>query len=124
MNLEIHVIKVINPYTIVINYGSEHGINEYQKFLIYSIDPEPLIDPITKENLGTLEIVKGTAKVKHIQEKATTIESNRYTNPTRKVIQRKANMFDPYPSATEEILDDPEQIPFEDVKVGDLVKLI
>ena len=57
------VANIINEYKIVINRGSEHNIRLEQRFLIYSLSHEEIIDPITNEPLGYLEIVKGTGKV-------------------------------------------------------------
>lgn len=70
------VVKVLNEYRVVINAGSVDGINEKDRFLVYELGEE-LVDPESKENLGRLEIVKGTGRPIHIQEKLTTIESNK-----------------------------------------------
>ena len=61
------VASIINEYKVVINRGIKHDIRLGQRFLIYKLSDEEIIDPITKEPLGYLEIVKGTGKVIHLQ---------------------------------------------------------
>ena len=124
---ETRIVKIIDEYTIVINKGSDDGIKPAHKFLIYSIDQEPLVDPITNENLGSLEIVKGQAKVKHIQNKITTLESDSYTIAPKKIIKRsnKNPFYDPFSTtSTEEILGEKEVLPFDNVSIGDYAKMI
>ncbi len=122
--LRMVVIKIIDDYTVVINKGSNDGITNDQNFLVYSIDEEPLIDPITKKPLGNLEIVKGYARVKHLQENITTIESSEHTNPNRKIIKRNNPYFGIAGSTTEEIDSQTKQKPFNNVKIHDSVKII
>jgi hypothetical protein len=69
------VVKVIDPYTVVINKGSRHGVHFQHEFLIFE-NGEELKDPETGESLGKLEIVKGRGEVKHLQESLTTIRSS------------------------------------------------
>ena len=86
------VIKVINSTQIVINAGKEK-IKQFDKFLVYSLDEE-LFDPDTNESLGQLETVKGTAEPLHIQDKLTTLQSNKFDivkEETKKVIKSKSN---------------------------------
>ena len=49
--LQGRIAKVIDPYHIAINIGACDGVQKGQKFLIYSIDDEPLIDPDWKSVL-------------------------------------------------------------------------
>lgn len=124
---KIVVVKVIDPYTVVINKGEDDGIKFNHRFLIYSLDNEPIIDPITKENLGSLEIVKGTAKVKHIQSHLTTLVSDEYSKPTRKIIKKRNPFLGSFDnsSVTEEINDNSrELIELDDPSVGDFAKLL
>ena len=70
------VVKIIDELKIVINKGSRDNIKLNQRFLVYHLEEEETIDPITKESLGKLELVKGTGKVIYIQEKMSIIESD------------------------------------------------
>ncbi|HBG7496660.1 TPA: hypothetical protein KRD93_003638 [Clostridioides difficile] len=128
---EILIAKVIDPYNLVINKGSKDGIKEKQKFLIYSIDKEnPIIDPKTHQELGYLEIIKGTGVVKHIQENFTTILSCEYnsiptksvTKPIHKSLAYKMG-FEPI-YITEETSTEEELLAFENPEVGDFAKPI
>jgi hypothetical protein len=87
------VVTIIDPFTLVINRGSTHGVKEGMRFLVYSLGEE-LYDPDTKESLGRLETVKGTGVVSHVQEKMSTIRSDMYkTEPGQvKVIERSGSL--------------------------------
>ena len=52
------VIKIEDPYRVIINAGSNNGILLNQQFIVYALDGEELIDPDTKKSLGRLETVK------------------------------------------------------------------
>lgn len=131
----IKVAKVIDRYTVVINRGEKHGIKVGQRFLIYSIGDE-ILDPDTNESLGNLEIVKGTGRVIHSQEKIATIASDMKSSPSRTVrrvkesdplgIRGASRAFRAISGATQEIEEQlpPEKIPFEDPTVGDIAKPI
>ena len=128
MEKQLKIASVINNYKLVINAGANQNICVGQKYLVYALDTEEIIDPDTKESLGFLEIVKGTGKVTHVQEKMCTIESTEY-KPLIKKIKRKN-----YPMGLgsallqnnyEEVTDpEHEQLPFNNPKVGDLVKRV
>lgn len=121
---DIYVIKVIDEYTVVINKGSKDGIKQDQGFLIYSISDEPLIDPVTNENLDYLEVVKGRATIKHLQEKICTLRSSQYSSPTKTIRKERNPILSPFGSTVEEVIDDKELLPLDDPIIGDLVKLI
>ncbi len=131
------VINVIDDYRIVINKGSREGIKIGQRFLIYNETKEMLRDPITLEDLGYLEISRGTGKVIHVQEKLATLESDRITAPSKRIIKRSkttspspisgiAGYLSPSPvEVVEEIIETPEErSPFDSASKGDRVKPI
>ena len=60
---------------MVINRGSVHGVKLGQRFLLYKLSGDQIIDPITKESLGELEIRKGIGKVVQVQEQIATVQS-------------------------------------------------
>ena len=62
------VVKILDDYKLAINAGAKDQISLGQKFLIYSLSDEEIIDPDTNQSLGYLEIVKGTGIVTHVQE--------------------------------------------------------
>jgi hypothetical protein len=83
------VAHVINDYKVVINRGVDQGVKVGDTYLIYAIGHE-LIDPETDEPLGALEIVRGRAVVRHVQEKVSTLETIDFdeTPVRRKIIKR------------------------------------
>ncbi|MCQ2802626.1 MAG: hypothetical protein MJ225_03045 [Bacilli bacterium] len=88
MKKEIKVIKVNSDFEIVINCGSDDGIEETTQFLIYKLGEE-LFDPDTNESLGHLEILCGKGKVKHLQPKITTLYSiNKESSVKTTIIKR------------------------------------
>ncbi len=123
---DIRIVKIIDDYSVVINKGAEDGIQTFHRFLIYDIDMDPIIDPVTKKSLGNLEIVKGTAEVKHIQETMTTLISDSYIQPTRKVVKRKPNtgLLGYIEGTTEEFVDNKTLKPFDCPSVGNYAKII
>ncbi len=131
-SIKTRVAKVIDEYTIVINKGLDDGIKPGQRFLIFAFG-ENIIDPDTKEDLGTLEIVRGTGKVTHLQEKIATVTSDMKSSP-RKTIRKigkpgtltgmavyYASMF-----GSEEVEEHlpAETVPFEEATIGDYAKPI
>lgn len=120
------VVKLIDEYTIVINRGSDHEMEEGKRFLIYSISPEEIFDPITKESLGHLESVKGKGKIIHVQEKISTIQSCEFGESSERKIIQKKNPLNPFSLIEHEEIITPSSkiIPFDNVEVGDFVKPI
>ena len=123
------VVKVIKDKTqVIIDRGSVDGVEVGQRFLIYGIDDEPIIHPVTGENLGELEIVRGTGKVIHVQDRIATIESDKYSTPKTKVstITSTHPFFNTYQSKErhEEVMEDRTLLPFEYPVVGDFAKRI
>lgn len=82
------VVRIIDPYTIISNLGSDNSnIRLGQKFKIIKLG-DPVIDPDTNEELGQLEIPCGTVEITHIQQKMSTMESCEYhKSPDRKEIK-------------------------------------
>jgi len=62
------VIKIVNDTSLVINAGENHNICVGDKFQIVGAGT-PIIDPKTKENLGSLDIIKDTLQVSVVYEK-------------------------------------------------------
>ena len=112
------VAKVRNEDTVVINKGLSDGIKLGQRFLIYFVEDKETLDPITNESLGKLEIVRGTGKVSHIQERLATVSSDRFEVIKKKPLTAGFAYFSSYQS--EERI----ELPFDDPKVGDLAKPI
>lgn len=117
------VVRKIDDYQLVINRGYSDGVEKGDLFMVYYVEPEELIDPETHESLGNLEVVRGTGKAIHVQEKITTIKSNMMENTSGKTIRRSTSPFAAIGVGTETI-EQPtkELLPFESPDVGDKVK--
>ncbi|QCX54409.1 hypothetical protein [Elizabethkingia sp. JS20170427COW] len=108
--MEINVAKKIDDYQIIINKGSDDGINENMRFLVFE-EGDEIIDPTTNESLGVLEIPKGTFKVLNVQSKMTYLVS----------VLRKENKimtFSVFSGSTE-----PEKELLHSIRIGDKVRI-
>lgn len=85
------VVKIIDPYTIAINRGSEHGIRIGMRYLVYN-EGEELFDPETRESLGRLELICGVGEITHVQPKLSTLQSD------KKIIKHKRTISRPVES--------------------------
>lgn len=82
------VVKTVPPYLIVINKGINHGVNIGDMFIIVELGDD-VIDPDTSEVLERLEIVKGTVRVEHVQDKIATLKSCQWEKkPDKKEIKK------------------------------------
>lgn len=91
-----------------------------QRFLVYQLDDERVIDPETGEDLGYFEIVKGYGRVDQIQEKFFSLKSDNRA-PDKRVIRKSSVFVNPWNDVEETII--PGSIlPFDDPQPGDLVR--
>ncbi|MBU5305183.1 hypothetical protein [Eubacterium callanderi] len=129
MNNKILVASVLDKKTLVLNIGSDGGVQKNQKFLIYALSDHEIIDPETKKSLGYLEIVKGRGRVTHVQPTMCTLESDEYRQTPKRRITKEGNsaMFDLTRKNNKEI-EEIESIctiiPFENPKIGDYARLL
>lgn len=117
------VVKIISPYQVVINAGSEAALRKGQRLLVYDIG-EMIRDPETGEELEHIEIVRGTGRIIHLQGRIATVESDmKEEEPI--TIKRTSNL-----GSMRSLFGDTEQteirrsrIPFDEPQVGDRVRL-
>jgi hypothetical protein len=69
------VAAVINDRQVVINKGAQDGIAFGQRFTLYELSEQDIVDPTTNKSLGRLETIKGTGRVVHIQDKLSILEA-------------------------------------------------
>lgn len=121
------VVKIIDDYKVVINRGALHDVKKGQRFLLYRLSEEEIKDPISEESLGYLEMVKGTGKVIHVQDRMSTIESDK-REPSEKRIVRRKPLFTLFTTLREEeeetIVPSSHLVPFDELKIGDRAKPI
>jgi hypothetical protein len=112
----IRVAAVLDGFQVVLNKGAKDGVRLGETFIIYAIGPE-MEDPVTGQNLGPIELVKGRGKVIHLQERMATIRSSE-EKPVYSPNPLPVPIFGrPQPVRYEEQ-------PFRDIEVGDVARRI
>lgn len=69
------VVKIIDEYLIVVNYGKIHNAKSGDILEIFEIGKE-VFDPNNGNSLGTLDPIKGKLKVINVYEKMSLCKSN------------------------------------------------
>lgn len=122
------VVHVADKYTITISAGSLRGVTVGSQFVIVGLG-EVIVDPDTNEELERLEIVRGHAKVTHVQEKISTLKSSIYDKtPDDKEITKVTSrgglsiLSGPQDSVTEKVKPGAQVLrELRGVQVGDFV---
>lgn len=124
--IEGKVIHKLSPTELVVNIGRSLGVREGSRFIVFALGDE-LKDPDTGESLGALEIVRGRAEAKHVQEKMTTIlctDKRRVPRERQRLVSSTRFTALGMPR-TETVTEEVEVLaPFEGVQVGDLVRVL
>lgn len=107
------VAAVLSSDRVALNKGAKDGIRVGQRYLIYELTDEEIIDPFTEESLGRLEEPKGTGRIVSVQEHVAVLESDQEPRVNRNPI-----------SVSEIFMPSPEMAPFRHPQVGDPVKRI
>ncbi|MCQ9473596.1 hypothetical protein NRB15_24970 [Pseudomonas alliivorans] len=127
------VVGIVDEKTVIVNVG-EGTVEVGQTFLIVSLGPV-IKDPDTDEDLEQLEIVRGRARVTHVQQKISTLTSVEVTKePDVKTVTRSSpvrnrlghstisSFFPERDSVTESIQEGAERIsPLRGATVGDRI---
>ena len=125
--IEGKVVHKLSPTELVINIGRSHGVQEGSRFIVFALGDE-IAEPDTGESLGALEIVRGRAEAKHVQEKMTTIlstEKRWVPQDRQRLVSGAAWFVGPGRPRTETVTEEVEvPSPFEGVQVGDLVRVL
>ena len=117
------VLRVIDEHTVVIDRGTNHGLSNGQRFLIYRPEEDPILDPDTNEPLGYLEHVIGTAIVIHAQESISTLESDSRER-SKRTLRRNPKLSALLGSTEETYFHEGELTPLKDPRIGDLARPI
>lgn len=113
------VVHIIDDYQLALNIGKDQGVKLDQRYQIYALSEHEIIDPLTSDSLGYLEIVKGTGKVTSVQSHMCIIESDMRTPSRKKIVRKPAFGY----QQLEEYFDS-DDCPFDDPEIGDYAKLI
>lgn len=108
-----------DAWDVILNVGADHGIIGRSVFLLFALGPE-ILDPENGESLGHFEIVRGQAKVTHLQAKMCTVRSTKTV--TRSFPKNNFNALAAITGGDTESRE--VQMPFKKVKVGDFARLI
>ena len=104
------VVSVQDSTTAVINAGEARGVKVGDRFLLVGLG-EIIVDPDTNEELERLEVVRGKARVTHVQSKIATLQAFEYVRTgdvkeIKKVTSRAsgfASLIGPQDTVTESI---------------------
>ena len=124
------IATILNDYKVVINAGSESGVCAGQKYLVFCLSDDEILDPDTGKSLGYLEIVKGTGVITHVQEKMATLESATFHTKKRELTPATFRALNSVikiavtESPAKEIESEKQQLPFENPNIGDFVKQV
>ena len=123
----IQVAHVVDRFTLVLNRGEAHGLREGQRFLIWADGPE-INDPATGKLIGNLEVIKGKARVTHLQNDMCTVKSDS-AKTTPKIVKRFSSPMRGLFAMErgEEVIEEqpmPQYLPFENPEVGDFARPI
>ena len=124
------VVAVNDSYTVAINRGSAHGIKIGQRFLVYGLSDDEIVDPETGDSLGRLEIVRGTGVVTHLQERLATIETDKRSKSKRTITHKPQRRYplaiylDDLSEKVETIDGEERYVAFEDPRDGDKARPI
>jgi hypothetical protein len=117
--LDFKVAGIVDKYRVVINRGSNDGIEIGDRFLILSIGEE-LFDPDTSESLGCVEVIKGKGEVTHVQEKMATLQ----TTDTHEIKTRPSGLSAAALFQVQGTVVEKEPKAFIDPEVGDIARPI
>jgi len=122
--MELIVVHTLSDdHEVVLNRGSVDGIRYGQRFLVYRLGQE-IFDPSSKESLGRLELVAGTGKVTHVQDRMCTVRSDMTGKPQKRISQYRNPVVRMAGDKIVEELMPPEALPFNDPRVGDFARPI
>ena len=126
--IEGKVAKIMDEYTVVINRGSEHGVEEDMRFVIYEPGDE-IKDPDTDKSLGKFEHVKAKVEVTNVSEKFSTAKTYETHTMTMPALQEAIVRVTGQTMRNELPLDEKTRAGLPErkktlVKIGDLVRQV
>ena len=121
MDNEFKVVRILDEYRIIINAGSQNGINEGDLFDIHGVI-DNVYDPDSKELLGTIDGIKGKVKPIEIYEKMSVCRNSEMVFPLQNALMNTTTlqMFIPSPkklNVDKEQISNPEL--YEPIQIGD-----
>lgn len=74
------IIRILDTRTVIINLGEVDDIDTNSVFYILG-DPEPVVDPDTKEELGLVNVIKSKIKASQVFDRFT-VATTKWTQPS------------------------------------------
>lgn len=71
-------------YNLLINVGEENGVSVGERVLVFGLGPN-ISDPVSGDDLGCFEVVRGEGRVKSVQQRMAVVTSTE----TRSEMRRK-----------------------------------
>jgi len=115
------VLKILDPYRVIVNIGYNQGIKKDMKFIIYELG-ENIIDFDTGQIIDRLEIIKHHIKVTQIQEKFSVMKSDEYEPDIFKTVITSGYQTKTIPLSTDEEPSKSSEKEYKKIKIGDLVR--
>lgn len=129
MTKEMKIAKIISTKQIVVNAGSNDGLEVGDKLeIIDKFGDEPIVDPDTGESLGTLDLIKGNVIVSKVYPHMAIADSPK-VSPLLQAMRPDLLSSPLYGSSYQEDLNvDPSQITGglpetgdQQIRIGDIV---
>lgn len=110
VSTDIRVAKLLDQRKFVLNQGRNVGISVGQRFIVYELG-EDIVDPVTGEDLGALELSKGRGVIIHSQERMSVLELDKIKTSSKPLSEIMSSL-----SGLE------EQAESAEINVGDYAK--
>lgn len=72
---QLRVVQILSGSQLALNAGANEGIEINDEFIIYGLGSKDIYDPETNENLGKLEIYRGTGRAIYVQDTMCILEA-------------------------------------------------
>ncbi len=98
--METVVARILSEEIVVLGAGADKNVKEGMRFEIWE-PGEEILDPVTKESLGSLEIVKGRVDVIRVMAKMCMAKSIKNTVTKTRMVSPLSTLFSPLSSHAE-----------------------
>lgn len=133
MKSNFKIAKILDEYSVIVNAGTDDGIEVGDQFQILDKKGSAVKDPDTGATIGHLDLIKGTINVSEVQEKMCICTSPNYVSiPATSLLSSIRDITEALPvsSRREKLNVDLDQVTGglrksdAPIQVGDSVKLI
>ena len=116
---ETKIIKIINDSLVVLNKGSKDGVKIGDKYYLYYLGEEDIIDSDTGHNYGKIEYVIGKGTITHVQGNMSQLESiTKEVKNNKKIVRTNSPLMIMGEKEEEVYYIHEVKFPFDNPKVG------